>query len=63
MEKSIEDLVDEKIAVVLNLIRTNNQPDDVLKITQAFVNITHGSNNRLAQQGAKSTRKQGAGAS
>jgi len=52
--------IDEKIEIVLNLIRTNNSADEVLKITQAFVNITNG-RNLLRQQGT-TTRKQGTGA-
>jgi hypothetical protein len=56
----MDEKIDEKIEIVLNLIRTNNSADEVLKITQAFVNITNG-RNLLRQQGT-TTRKQGTGA-
>ena len=54
----MDDLIEEKVKVVLNLIRTNNSADEVLKITQAFVNIANGKH--LYQQG-KVTRNKGAG--
>ena len=56
----MDEKIDEKIEIVLNLIRTNNSADEVLKITQAFVNIANG-RNLLRQQGT-TTRKQGTGA-
>lgn len=57
----LEVLVQDKTRVVLNLIRSNNTADDVLKITQAFRNIVEGENVRKQDSGAKTTRKQGAG--
>ena len=58
----MDELIEEKMVIVLKLIRTNSSADEVLKITQAFVNLTHGSNNMLAQQGAKTARTKGTGA-
>lgn len=55
----MDKLIEEKMEIVLKLIRTNSTADEVLKITQAFVNLTNGNN--LFQ--GKSTKKQGAGAS
>ena len=56
----MDEKIDEKIEIVLNLIRTNNSADEVLKITQAFVNISNGRN--LLSQQRTTTRKQGTGA-
>jgi len=56
----MDEKIDEKIEIVLNLIRTNNSADEVLKITQAFVNIANGRN--LLRQQRTTTRKQGTGA-
>ena len=36
----MDELIEEKMKVVLNLIRTNNSADDALKITQAVDNLT-----------------------
>jgi len=55
----MDELIEEKTEIILKLIRSNCTADEVIKITQAFVNITNGKNFR--QQG-KPTRKQGAGA-
>jgi hypothetical protein len=54
----MDKLIEDKLMIVLNLIRTNNTADDVLKITQAFVNLANGRN--LLEQG-KVTRNKGAG--
>ena len=56
----MDEKIDEKIEIVLNLIRTNNSADEVLKITQAFVNNANGRN--LLRQQRTPTRKQGTGA-
>jgi hypothetical protein len=56
----VEELIEEKTKVVLNLIRTNNSADEVLKITQAFVNISNGRNLFLSQ--GKPTRTKGGNA-
>ena len=61
MDELIDELIEEKMVVVLKLIRTNSTADEVLKITQSFVNLTHGDNNRLAQQGTKTARTKGPG--
>lgn len=39
MEKSIEELFEEKTRVVLNLIRPNNTATDAQQITQSLRNI------------------------
>ena len=57
----MDELIEEKMVIVLKLIRTNSSADEALKITQAFVNLTHGSGN-LLQQGAKTARTKGTGA-
>ena len=53
----MDKLIEEKMEIVLKLIRVNNTADEVLKITQAFVNIVNGSN--LRQQGNKTATKGG----
>lgn len=60
----MNDLIDEKMKVVLNLIRTNNTADDALKITQAVDNLTRSKRTLSeieAETGGK-TRGKGAGA-
>ena len=59
MSEELEKKIEEKLLVILNLIRTNSTGDDVLKITQGFANVTNGQSNLL---GKMIPRKQGAGA-
>lgn len=62
MSEELEKKIEEKLLIILNLIRTNSTGDDVLKITQGFANVTNGKNNLLVE-GKTTPRKQGAGAS
>lgn len=55
----MEELIEQKTKIVLNLIRTNCTADDVLKITQGFRNIVDGWNDLKEQ---KPTRTKGASA-
>lgn len=55
----VDELIEEKIKVVLNLIRVNNTADEALKITQAVDNLARA---RSTLSETKPTRKQGAGA-
>lgn len=57
----MDELIEEKMEIVLKLIRTNSSSDEVLKITQAFVNLTNGSNNLLHQQANQKARTKGTG--
>lgn len=54
----MDKLIEDKLTVVLNLIRTNNTADEVLKITQAFLNLANG---RTCLEQVKLTRTKGAG--
>jgi len=54
----MEEQIDEKVDVVLGLIRTNLKPDEVLKVTQALLNLGHAK--QILLQGRP--KKQGAGA-
>lgn len=38
-EKTTEELFEEKLKIVLNLLRTNSTGDEVLKITQGVRNL------------------------
>lgn len=61
----MNDLIEEKMKVVLNLIRTNNSADEALKITQAMDNLTRAKYTLYsleADSGGKATRTKGAGA-
>jgi len=58
----IEKLVQEKMKIVLNLIRTASTADDVLKITQGFRNLVEGEIARTQETGVK-PKKPGASAS
>lgn len=58
----MDELIDEKTKVVLNLIRTNNSADEALKLTQALVNISNAKCILLNQGSGKPTRTKGAGA-
>ena len=40
----MDELIEQKAKIILNLIRTNSTADDVLKITQGFRNIVDGWN-------------------
>jgi len=62
MDKSIEELFDEKTKVVLNLIRTNSTADDVLKITQGLRNIVDAKSVHLELTQGKPPKKQGSNA-
>lgn len=61
MSEETEKKIEEKMLVVLNLIRTNSTGDDVLKLTQGFVNLTIAKNN-LSQETKTTQKKLGAGA-
>jgi hypothetical protein len=54
----MDKLIEDKMTIVLNLIRTNNTADEVLKITQAFLNLASGRN---VLEGLKAIRTKGAG--
>jgi hypothetical protein len=56
----VDELIEEKIKVVLNLIRTNNTADDALKITQAVDNLARARNTLSTE--LKTTKKQGSSA-
>lgn len=60
----MNELFEEKMKVVLNLIRTNNSADDALKITQAADNLARARNNFLEPSSTetKTPKRQGAGA-
>jgi hypothetical protein len=60
----MNEMFEEKMKVVLNLIRTNNTGDEALKISQAALNLAHARNTFQAQEQTelKTTKKQGAGA-
>ena len=64
MNEELNALFQEKLKVVLNLIRTNNQPDDALKITQAADNLVRARNSAFSGklEETKTTRKQGSNA-
>ena len=55
----MDDLIEQKTKIVLNLIRTNSTADDVLKITQGFRNIVDGWNDLKEP---KPTKNKGASA-
>lgn len=59
----MDELLDEKIKVVLNLIRTNNSAADALNIAQAvnYLFRARESLNAESSTGTKSLRKQGSG--
>lgn len=50
----MDELFEEKMKVVLNLIRTNNTADEALKITQAALNLAQARN---TSAGMKETKK------
>ena len=58
----MNELFDEKMKVVLNLIRTNLSPEEAMKVTQAVENLTrakrtlHEIDVWTADQGAKTTK-------
>ena len=60
----MNELFEEKLKIVLNLIRTNNTGDEALKITQACLNLAHARNTFQApeQTELKTTKKPGSGA-
>jgi hypothetical protein len=63
----MEVLFEEKMTVVLNLIRTNNSADEALKLTQAAYNLAQAKNVAIPVQPPeqvelKTTKKPGAGA-
>lgn len=58
----LEKLVQEKLKVVINLIRPSSSADDVLKITQGYRNLVDGENSRTLV-GVNPKKKQGADAS
>ena len=61
----MNELFEEKMKIVLNLIRTNNTADDVMKITQAALNLAHTRNYYSLSQSPeaepKTIKKQTAG--
>jgi hypothetical protein len=63
----MNELFEEKMKVVLNLIRTNNSAEEALKITQAALNLSHARNTAAAFQAqeqteSKTIKKQGSSA-
>ena len=64
----MNELFEEKLKVVLNLIRVNNTADEALKITQATNNLVQARNNYVLcspdpiPQELKQTKKPGASA-
>jgi hypothetical protein len=63
----MNELFEDKMKIVLNLIRTNNSADEALKITQAVANLAHARNVAMMNQSteqteSRTTKKQGAGA-
>ena len=65
VQVALDDLFEEKLRVVLNLIRTNSTGDDALKITQAADYLVRARNNSESTQEpteSKTTKKSGAGA-
>ncbi len=56
----LDNLIKDKMKVVLNLIRTNNTEDQALKVSQAFDNLVRGRNGLDGV--TKPTRKQGSNA-
>lgn len=60
MEKTVEELFEEKIKVVLNLIRSNNTATDAQQITQGLRNIVDAY--VVMRQETKPNKKPGAGA-
>lgn len=60
----MQELFEDKMKIVLNLIRTNSTADDAQKITQAALNLAHARNYFLLnqpQEEPKTPKKQGAG--
>lgn len=56
----MDELFEDKMKVVLNLIRTNNTADDALKITQAAYNLAQARNTfAVLTQEPKTPKKQG----
>lgn len=58
----MNELFEEKMKIVLNLIRTNNSADEALKITQAADNLARARNTFAVDAEPKTTKKTGAGA-
>lgn len=61
----MNELIDEKMKVVLNLIRTNLNADEALKITQAVDNLSRAKCTLAAidsDYGPKATKTKGAAA-
>ena len=60
----MNELIDEKIQVVLNLIRSNLKGDDALKITQAVDNLTRAKAMlySIEESGGRPTKTKGAAA-
>jgi len=56
----MDEKLDEKINVVLNLIRTNNTAAEALNVTQAVLNLAHAK--QILVPGETTPRKQRAGA-
>jgi len=59
MNEELEKKIDEKLLVILNLIRTNSTADDVVKLGQGFQYVVNG---KIGLEGKTTTRKQGASA-
>lgn len=53
----MNELFEEKMKIVLNLIRTNNTADDVMKITQAAWNLANARNYFLVSQSPEAEPK------
>ncbi len=61
-EKTMEENIDEKIKIALNLIRTNLAHVEAINFTQAVLNLAHAKSILILSQAATTPKKQGAGA-
>jgi hypothetical protein len=63
MEQKMNELFEEKLKVVLNLIRTNSSAEDAMKISQAACNLVHARSTFAVnqEQEPKTQKKQGSG--
>ena len=53
----MNELFEEKMKIVLNLIRTNNTADDVMKITQAACNLVQARSHFVVSQSPEAEPK------
>lgn len=59
MNEELEKKIDEKLLVILNLIRTNSTGLDVVQLAQGFQYIVNG---KVTLEGKATTKKQGSSA-